>query len=282
MTRHIRVPDLSQGSVCLVYGYASHSPRRSNPSTLKPLNPRPIPPLRCLLVDDEPLAHRVLASYIAGVDYLDVADQCYDGLSALNRLAAGDIDVVFLDIQMPDLTGLELLDALRQNAPLVVLTTAYTEYAVDSFGYDQVVDYLHKPIKLARFLQTAERLKARAGRPSVEPAAAGAVLAQAPTHLTLQDDQTTHRVALSDLRYVESYGNYVKAHLTDGKRVLVGRRTMKDTEAYLAPAGFLRVHKRYLVNAAAVTALEGGSVRVGREALPVGKAYAEAVRARLG
>ena len=249
---------------------------------MPPTSVSAISPLRCLLVDDEPLAHRVLASYIAGVEYLTVADQCYDGLSALNRLGRGDIDVVFLDIQMPDLTGLELLDALRQNAPLVVLTTAYTEYAVDSFGYDPVVDYLHKPIRLARFLQTAERLRTRATARAALRGDASGVLAQAPSHLTLQDDHTTHRVPLAELHYVESYGNYVKAHLSDGGRVLVGRRTMKETEAELAPAGFLRIHKRYLVNATAVTSLEGASVRVGPTALPVGKAYIEVVRARLG
>lgn len=258
-------------------------------------------PLRCLLVDDEPLAHRVLASYISGVDYLAIADSCYDGLSALNRLSAGDVDVAFLDIQMPDLSGLELLDALRQNAPLVVLTTAYTEYAVDSFGYDQVVDYLHKPIKLARFLQTAERLKARAavlppgdvGAPplSVDPqdregkapqpaTHAAAATSAAQTHLRLQDDTTTHRLPLGEIFYLESYGNYVKAHTAD--KVYVGRRTLKSAEAELAGAGFLRTHKRYLVNAARVRAVEGSVLLVGGERLPVGKAYAEVVRERLG
>lgn len=236
-------------------------------------------PLRCLLIDDEPLAHRVLAAYITPVTYLEIADHCYDGLSALNRLAAGDIDVAFLDIQMPDLTGLELLEALRQNAPLVVLTTAYTEYAVDSFGYDAVVDYLHKPIKLARFLQTAERLKARAAErhPGPPPPPTDAPeLAQAPTHLSLQDDATTHRLPLGEVYYLESYGNYVKAHTAD--KTYVGRRTLKSAEEELAGAGFLRTHKRYLVNGAHVRAVEGASLLVGGERISVGKAYLEGVR----
>lgn len=239
---------------------------------------------RCLIVDDEPLAHRILSKYIEGVKYLEVVDSCYDGLGALNRLANGDIDVVFLDIQMPDLTGLELLDALRQNAPLVVLTTAYTEYAVDSFGYDQVVDYLHKPIKLARFLQSAERIRKRASTARIKVGAPGEILttlkSDLPTHLKLVDDQTIHRVPLTEITYLESYGNYVKVH-RHGANILVGRRTLKDTAAELADAGFMRVHKRYLVNLEHVSAVEVGSLRVAGETIPVGKAYTEMVKEKL-
>jgi len=239
--------------------------------------------LKALIVDDEPLAHRVLEKYISGLDSLMVVDQCYDGLSAMNRIGAGGIDVVFLDIQMPDLTGLELLDALRQNSILVVLTTAFSEYAVDSFGYEQVVDYLQKPIKLGRFLQTVERLKRRhvaLSEKEIEQSKSPFSNTSKGEILTLQDEHTLHRIPSEELLYIESYGNYVKAHKTDGK-VIVGRKTMKDTEALLQHAGFLRTHKRYIVCISAVRAIEGASLHVGNTWLPVGKAYAEQVKSVL-
>ena len=115
--------------------------------------------IKLLLVDDEPLAHKVLEGYCQKLDYVEIVGNCYEGISTLNFLNKEQVDAVLLDIQMPDITGLELLDSLKNNAPKIIFTTAYTEYAMQSFDYDQVVDYLHKPIRLTRFIKALERLK---------------------------------------------------------------------------------------------------------------------------
>ena len=115
--------------------------------------------IKVLIVDDEPLAHKVLEGYCQNIEYVEIVGNSYDGISTLNFLNKEQVDVVLLDIQMPDLTGIELLDTLKNNAPKVIFTTAYTEYAMLSFDYDQVVDYLHKPIRITRFIKALERLK---------------------------------------------------------------------------------------------------------------------------
>ncbi|MFK8058365.1 MAG: LytR/AlgR family response regulator transcription factor [Saprospiraceae bacterium] len=245
--------------------------------------------IRCLIVDDEPLAHKVLERYISGLDYLEVVDHCYDGLSAINRIAQGGIDAILLDVQMPDLTGLELLDALKVDSPLVVLTTAYSEYAVDSFGYDQVVDYLQKPIKLARFLQAAERLRKRVKTEqapqlsefsSTHSQTSTSSSGKHETMLLLQDDRVTHRISSVEVNYLESYGNYVKAHLISGQ-VTIGRRTLSSLESELADFNFLRVHKRFVVNTKNITSVESAAVLIGDVRIPIGKSHAEEVRLRL-
>ena len=115
--------------------------------------------IKLLIVDDEPLAHKVLEGYCEKIDHVEVVGNCYDGISTLNFLNKEKVDAVLLDIQMPDITGLELLDTLKNNAPKIIFTTAYSEYALQGFDYDQVVDYLHKPIRLTRFIKALERLK---------------------------------------------------------------------------------------------------------------------------
>ena len=104
--------------------------------------------IKLLIVDDEPLAHKVLEGYCEKLDYVEIVGNCYDGLSTLNFLNKEKVDAVLLDIQMPDITGLELLDFLKNRAPKIIFTTAYSEHALKGFDYDQVVDYLHKPCLL--------------------------------------------------------------------------------------------------------------------------------------
>lgn len=240
-------------------------------------------PLRCLLVDDEPLAHTVMRTYLDRLPALATwAGSCYGAIEALTFLQTTPVDVLFLDVDMPELTGLELLRALPQP-PAVVLCTAHAAHALDAFDLG-VVDYLLKPIRFERFIKTINRLHAgsTAGASAPLPAAAPApTIAPVPAEpatdsIFLKTDAGTERVRLADLRFVEGYGNFVKCHLASG-RVLLTAETMKQMENQLASARFLRVHKSYLVNLASVDRLSGNVLRVGGAEVPVGSTYRQDV-----
>jgi two-component system LytT family response regulator len=235
-------------------------------------------PLRCLLVDDEPLAHSVMRTYLDRLPALATwVGSCYGAIEALTFLQATPVDVLFLDVDMPELTGLELLRALPQP-PAVVLCTAHAAHALDAFDLG-VVDYLLKPIRFERFIKTINRL--HAGTAALAPLAAATLPIPAPPEpatdsIFLKTDAGTERVRLADLQFVEGYGNFVKCHLASG-RVLLTAETMKQMESQLASARFLRIHKSYLVNLASVERLSGNMLRVGGAEVPVGSTYRQDV-----
>jgi len=235
-----------------------------------------LPPLRCLLVDDEPLAHTVLRAYLDRLPGLATwAGSCYGAVEALTFLRTTPVDVLFLDVDMPELTGLELLRALPQP-PAVVLCTAHAAHALDAFDLG-VVDYLLKPIRFERFIKTINRLQAAV------PTAASAIAAPpspapeaAVDSIFLKTDAGTERVRFAELLFVEGYGNFVKCHLASG-RVLLTAETMKQMESQLPAGQFLRSHKSYLVNLASVERLSGNVLLVGAREVPVGSTYRQEV-----
>jgi two-component system LytT family response regulator len=164
-------------------------------------------PLRCLIVDDEPLAHRVILEYVKEVDYLEVVGQCFSATEALSILNREPIDLVFLDIQMPKLKGLDMLRAMI-DPPLVIVTTAYEEYAVEGFELN-VCDYLLKPFRLERFLKATQRaLRLSQKRAPVTSTPQKAPVA--PEKLFIKSDKRLVQVILEEIVLLESYGNYVK------------------------------------------------------------------------
>lgn len=231
--------------------------------------------IKVLIVDDEPLAHKVLEGYCQKIDYVEIVGNCYDGISTLNFLNKELVDVVLLDIQMPDLTGLDLLDTLKNNAPKVIFTTAYSEYAMQSFDYDQVVDYLHKPIRLTRFIKALERLK-RVLLLEREFRAGPKVQTEEKTNssdfISIKDNKVIYRIPYGDINYIQSWGNYLKFFLNDQSMKIV-RKTIKMVESELASNQFLRIHKSYIVNINQVKALEGNRVKIDDQHLPIGKSY---------
>jgi DNA-binding LytR/AlgR family response regulator len=229
-------------------------------------------PLQVLIVDDEPLAHQVLQTYVERVAHLRVAGHCYTAVEALTFLHSQPVDVVLLDVQMPEMSGLELLRALP-HAPRVILTTAFSEFALEGYEYG-VIDYLLKPIPFPRFLKAIARLPAPG--PAAQPAAAAASAPETPPTATpaallLRDGPTTHRVDLADIDYLEAYGNYVKVH-TPGGRLMV-TDTLRRLLTQLPPATFLRVHKSFVVPLSRVERLEGNQLTVAGAALPLGAAF---------
>ncbi|MBF9239618.1 response regulator transcription factor [Hymenobacter sp. BT683] len=237
-------------------------------------------PLRCLLVDDEPLAHTVLRTYLDRLPGLVTwAGSCYGAVEALTLLRTTPVDVLFLDVDMPELTGLELLRALPQP-PAVVLCTAHAAHAIDAFDLG-VVDYLLKPIRFERFVKAISRLQTGLTAPSaLPPAAAMPTASPAPDFIFLKTDAGTERVRFADLRIVEGYGNFVKCYLASG-RMLLTAETMKQMESQLPAGQFMRTHKSYLVNLSSVERLSGNVLLVGPREVPVGNTYRQEVLRQL-
>ena len=238
--------------------------------------------IKLLIVDDEPLAHKVLESYCEKIEYVKVVGQCYDGISTLNFLNKEKVDAILLDIQMPDLTGIELLDTLKNIAPKVIFTTAFTEYAMKSFDYDQVVDYLHKPIRLSRFMKALERLKRVLQlekefslNPTFEKEAE--LSKDENDFISIKDNKIIYRIPYTEINHIQSWGNYLKIFLTN-QSIKIVRKTIKTVEAELPGNHFLRIHKSYIVNINHVKSIEGNQIKLVDHQLPIGKSYLVSVK----
>lgn len=229
---------------------------------------------RCLVVDDEPLAAELLQSYIAAVEELELVAVCYNALDALAVLRRQAVDLIFLDIQMPRLTGLQFVRAL-QHPPVVVFTTAYREYAVDGFELD-AADYLVKPITLERFLKTVQKLVRR----GVGVAAPVAVVKDEP-YVYYRVDRQQVKVFLKDILWIESQKDYIKVVLEGGKSLITYQR-ISYAEENLPASLFLRVHRSFIVSKDKVTGLKGDEIFVGKQKLPVGNSYKRKVAEQLG
>ncbi len=225
--------------------------------------------LRALIIDDEPLAHKVVLEYVSATPFIEVVGQCYLATEALAFLHEQEVDLIFLDIQMPKIKGLDFLRTLKVK-PLVIITSAYEEYALESFELE-VCDYLLKPFRFDRFLKAVNR--ALELKQLKSPAAATPVPTSAPSEpeqLFIKSDKRLIQVALEDLFYLESYGNYVKVWLE--KEFHLTPRTLSSFEAQLQHTDFHRIHKSYIVNKKQIAYIEGNFlVMKNKQQLPIGK-----------
>lgn len=236
----------------------------------RPLAHQTTSPLRALIIDDEPLAHRVIETYCENLDFLEITGRCHKATEAYALLEKQAVDLIFLDINMPQLTGLDFLRTLTKK-PRVIITTAYKEYALESFDL-QVSDYLLKPFGFPRFLQAVQKVRAEVGA----GAGAKSVKTSEADHLFVRIDRQYHRVNFADIHYLESYGNYVK--IWTGPGFLLATRTLNGLTAELPQNDFLKIHKSYVVRKAAVEGLNGNQLVLhGGVLLPVGKLQREAV-----
>ncbi len=233
--------------------------------------------LKCLAIDDEPLALRQLRSYIAKIPYLELAGCCANALEAQQFLAARNVDLIFVDVNMPDLSGVEFVRSLTQR-PMVIFTTAYSEYAVEGFRLD-AVDYLLKPFGFADFSRSVAKanslhellLNQRApGEPFPE------ATARDPEYLSIKADYKVSLVRISDIVYLESEGEYVRLHLADRSTITTLFR-LKNMETALPPASFMRVHRSYIVNLQRIKGFIKGRIFLSDdEYVPIGENYREA------
>jgi DNA-binding LytR/AlgR family response regulator len=232
-------------------------------------------PLRCLIVDDETAAHYVLETYIERLDRLRLVGQCYNALDALNFLHTAPIDLLFLDINMPELSGLDLLRSLA-NPPRTILTTAHAEFALDSYEFG-VVDYLLKPIPFPRFLKAIDKVLAINTMPASNvPAERRPENADS---MVVRVDGDWLRVRFDELLYAQSWGNYVKLFLPD--RMLLTLLTTAELESRLPANRFLRVHKSYIVALDKIDQWSGNVVTVNGINVPVGITFRRELSERL-
>lgn len=227
--------------------------------------------LRCLVTDDEPIARQILEQYIGQTPFLEHAGSCPGALEALEHLRQQPVDILFLDINMPHLSGLSMLRTLRQR-PQVIITTAYPQYAVEGFEL-AVTDYLLKPFSLERFLQAVARAMENR-EASVQTPAQGhpsAAAQQAPEAIFLRTTDRIIRLDLAEIRYAEAYGNYTKVYTASERHLLP--QPLGTFQEHLPAEAFVRIHKSYLIAIRYLHSIEGNQALVAGSRLPIGKMY---------
>ncbi|HVU54885.1 MAG TPA: LytTR family DNA-binding domain-containing protein [Puia sp.] len=235
-------------------------------------------PIRCIIVDDEPLAVALLADYVQKTPGLEVVLRTTHVLEALQAVQEGRADLLFLDIQMPELTGIQFMKIIRRRCK-VILTTAYTQYALEGYEHD-VADYLLKPITLDRFMIAVEKAKERLGRGQGNIQGSAPRVPDPPDHLFIRTEYRIQRVDLSSIHYIEALRDYVAIHTDAGK--ILSLESMKHMEELLPEDQFIRIHKSYIIHRNKIDFLERGRVVIGKEYLPIGDTYKEKVRLKLG
>lgn len=230
--------------------------------------------LNCVIVEDEPLARNLLTDYVKKVSSLHLVEACSNPLKAMDVLRNHSVDVLFLDVQMPELTGISLLKIL-QKKPLVILTTAYSEYALEGYELD-VTDYLLKPITFERFLRAidkvTERLESKhqpapTERPPAEPL---------QPFVFVKDGTKLVKVRLDDILYVEGLKDYVTIHTRTQKVISLQR--LKALEDQLPPDKFIRIHNSFIIALGAIDVIHKSDVQIGTAMIPIGETYKKVFR----
>jgi DNA-binding LytR/AlgR family response regulator len=226
--------------------------------------------IQCMIIDDEPLARKGLKEYIADVEFLRLDCEFDSAVSAMDKLNSGTIQLLFLDIQMPKMSGIELLRSL-QKPPLVVLTTAYPQYALESYELD-VLDYLVKPISFSRFVKAAMKAKEQI---SSRVAGTAAVSSARDDHFFIKTDNTLVKILYADMLFAEATQNYVTIYTKDKKYLT--HLTFKSIEENLPAAEFLKVHKSYIVNLAKIDGIDAAGIVIGTHKIPISRANKEEI-----
>ena len=228
---------------------------------------------KCIIIDDEHPARVLLTQYVSKVSHLELVGTFKNPVEAMSYLKDNQVDIILLDIQMPELTGIEFLKSFTQK-PKVILTTAYPNYALEGYELD-VIDYLLKPIKLERFIHAANKaydlikLEQNIQAPQAEKST-----------ITIKADHKIHIVNLAEIKYIEGLREYVRFHMTTGEK-LIALESLKKLETTLPAQQFFRIHKSYIVNKQMVKAIYGNQLELNGMYLPIGKSYREVVTQKL-
>ncbi|MCP3927665.1 MAG: response regulator transcription factor [Bacteroidetes bacterium] len=224
--------------------------------------------IRCIAIDDEPLALRQMAGYIEKTPFLILVASCKSAFEAMEILASEEVDLMFVDINMPDLSGMDFVKTLEKK-PEVVFTTAYSEYAVEGFKVD-ALDYLLKPISYSDFLKAANKAKKQFDKAIVPPSS----LKTDEYHLFIKSEYKLLRINLKDILYIESMREYVRIFFLNHKPVM-SLLSLKSLEKQLPPDFFMRVHRSYIVNLERITTIERNRIVFGKIYIPISEQYKE-------
>jgi DNA-binding LytR/AlgR family response regulator len=230
--------------------------------------------INCIIIDDEPLARKGLKEYIDDVDFLAFAGEFESPLKAMERLSNGNLQLIFLDIQMPKITGLQFFKSLQQ-APPVIFTTAYPQHALEGFEL-AALDYLVKPISFERFLKASLKAKEyyELREQNGQPENVGA-----PDYLFIKADGKLVKILYNDILYVEALQNYVMIHTKEKK--FITYLTFRSIEEFLPAELFIKTHKSYLVAISKIESIDGGCIQAGTHIIPISRNLKDAVLERL-
>lgn len=228
-------------------------------------------PIRCIVVDDEPLAVELLADYLQKTPGMQVVLKTTHVLDALHSVQQGNADLLFLDIQMPELTGIQFMKIIRNACP-VILTTAYGEYALEGYEYD-VVDYLLKPVTFERFMLAVEKAKRRLEQATPKE------MPQSVEHIFIKTEYRIQKIDLNDILYIEALRDYIAIHTPAGK--ILSLESLRNMEEILPASSFIRIHKSYIIHQNKIEFLERGKVVINKQYLPIGDTYKEKLLSRI-
>ena len=232
--------------------------------------------INCIIIDDEPLARRGLREYISDVEFLNLLGEYDNPLKAAEMISREDVQLLFLDIQMPKITGLDFMKTLQKPVP-VIFTTAFPQYALDGFELN-ALDYLVKPISFDRFLKAALKAKeyyeVRQKNESDKTAAA-----EKQDYFFIKADNKLVKVSFNDILFIEALQNYVVVHTREKK--LITYLTFKSVEEYLPSVQFIKVHKSFIVSASKIDSIDGNDIRIDQHHIPISRNLKEEVMERL-
>jgi len=229
--------------------------------------------INCIIIDDEPLARKGIKEYITDIDFLNLVGEYDNALKAAEQIGKGEVQLLFLDIQMPKITGLEFFKTLKQ-APPVIFTTAYPQYALDGFELN-ALDYLVKPVSFERFLKATMRAKEfyeirQLNNNEKQPES---------DHFFIKADNKLVRLNYDEIVFAEALQNYVVIHTTEKKYITY--LTFKSVEEYLPASSFVKVHKSYIVAAGKIESIEGNEIRIGTNSIPISRNLKDEVMEKL-
>jgi DNA-binding LytR/AlgR family response regulator len=225
--------------------------------------------LNCIITDDEPIAQEILEDYISMVPELHLVAKCADAMETFSALRKEQVDILFIDIQMPEITGLDFIRSLK-TPPAVIFTTAYPNYAIDGFELD-AVDYLLKPIPIDRFLKSINKIFNRLNEPSRHPDTNTVSHSSGRKFFFVKSSQDLIKIDIEKILYVEGLENYVRIHCEE--KSIVSFSTMKNMEDILGVHRFLRIHRSYIVNMDKVEVIQNCIFKIRGKELIVGKSY---------
>ena len=231
--------------------------------------------INCVIVDDEPVARNVLETFVAKIPNLELVKSCKNAMEAFEVANQQKIDIFFLDINMPDISGLSLAKSINQKAK-IIFTTAYREYAVDGFNL-QAVDYLLKPISFDRFLQSIHKYFEGVSFIDSEIKIEKSVLKN--DFIFVRSDRKMIKINFDEIQYVESLSDYIKIHSAD--KTITTRETISNIETKLPAKNFLRIHRSYIVNLKKMNSYTNEFVEIGKNAIPISRTYKENVLKKL-
>ncbi|WP_299251827.1 LytTR family DNA-binding domain-containing protein [uncultured Aquimarina sp.] len=238
--------------------------------------------IKCIVVDDEPLAREIIENYISRIDHLTLVASCGNALEAFNIVANKRIDLIFLDIQMPDLTGIDFLKDLTPS-PNVIFTTAYSDYALDAFNLE-VIDYLLKPIEFSRFLKSVNRVLKLSKSTSTPLALSNNNNDDEYNYqdifIYLKVEKKMQKIFLKNILYIESLKNYIKIKTSD--REIIAYKSISSIESVLPSTRFLRVHRSFIISIDHIDAFSTTEIELKGVKIPIGRNYKTSVKEKLG